>query len=481
MKFSRSGGDVQISGPKDSRAMPELQKLDVMSELMVLTSFANAKNIILMAAEARGPFDEQAFRSAVKKASDTFPALASTVKEIRVGARLFLFRDFPPGVEVPVTVVEVERSSGPEASFNSLVQHLIPRLDRNWDLWHEPPLEVHVLRFQPEHHLLGFMIHHSAADAAMALRVLSETLGRYDEIVSGRASGWLSLPYVFSTGRKKASKPGKVGLRHLASQLGRDFKYRKQQPAQPRGSGKAGDFTEWHVQRILSAEDTLKIKEDLSSAGIRLVDHMVACSNFALDEWNKDRGIPPGTITSVITVNMRERFGGEQEKNYSSTIFFRSTPEARKDASNFARSLADARQKQFKRQTDLMVRRSIAMGRAFFTLFPFPIRRWVASYFLRNQKYSVAVGYLGVVWPEPKDGRPGEDSFLQNAGELEIIDVHGTGYKLAGQALINLYAYIHRRRLHLVLTVPGWLLAKDEAEAFIELLVKTVNDVRYPF
>ena len=51
------------------------------------------------------------------------------------------------------------------------------------------------------------------------------------------------------------------------------------------------------------------------------------------------------------------------------------------------------------------------------------IRRWVADFFMRMQQFSVAVGFLGVVWPGLKDGRFSEDSLLQRAGEFEIVDM----------------------------------------------------------
>ncbi len=68
------------------------------------------------------------------------------------------------------------------------------------------------MRFQPEYFLLVFIFHHMAADAGMALKIVSEMLGRYDGLINGRSSEWQSMTYVFSTSKKKASKPGKTSL-----------------------------------------------------------------------------------------------------------------------------------------------------------------------------------------------------------------------------------------------------------------------------
>jgi NRPS condensation-like uncharacterized protein len=455
--------------------MPDPVKLDTMSELMALSSVGNTKNIILMAVEAKGPFDEAAFRSALKEASAAFPAIASNLRETRDNGRFFLFREFNPELELKVTVSDVKTSGGPEGSFDTLVRHLRPRLDRNWDLLHEPPVEIHVLRLEPQHVLLAFMFHHSAADAAMALRVISETLGQYDAIVMGRKSEWAAMPYVFSTGKKKALRASKGSLKHFVSQLIRTLKDGRLRPVHPDGAGRPSDLTEWHLRKVFSTEDTQAIHENATKEGIRVVDRLVACSNLALDAWNASRNVASGIVTSVVTVNMRERFGGEEERNYSSSIFFRSVPQDRKDALEFSRAVAAHRTKQLTRQMDLMVRKSFSMGASFFTLFPFGIRSSAADFFMRQQRFSVAVGFLGIVWPDLKDGRFSEESRLRRAGEFDIADVHGTGYKLAGNAHVNLYSYIYNSRLHLVLAVSASLLSREEAEDFLELLTRTIT------
>jgi hypothetical protein len=79
-----------------------------------------------------------------------------------------------------------------------------------------------------------------------------------------------------------------------------------------------------------------------------------------------------------------------------------------------------------------------------------------------------------VVWPELKEQAFGEDSCLVRLGDSDIVDVHGTGYKLAGNASLNLYAYIYRRRLHLVLASPAAVLTEQECENFMEVLVSGI-------
>jgi hypothetical protein len=171
---------------------------------------------------------------------------------------------------------------------------------------------------------------------------------------------------------------------------------------------------------------------------------------------------------------MRERFGGAEEQNYSSAIFFHSGPEQRNDYHEFVSSVALARNKQLGRQLDLSLRKSIARGAKFFSLFPLGIRRKAARLFMDFQRYSVAVGYFGVAWPDFKDEKMGADSSLVRMGDSDISNIHATGYKLAGTAYINLYAFIYRRQLHLVISSTADLLTQEECCGFADLCVKTV-------
>jgi len=255
--------------------------------------------------------------------------------------------------------------------------------------------------------------------------------------------------------------------------------YRKQKPEQPRGTGNKKDQREWHVKRVLSVEETDRILKSFSQGEAHFVDNLVACANMALDTWNATRNIAPGLITTAVTVNMRERFGGANEKNYSSLIFFRSNPSERENCAALASLLAQARKRQMSKRVDLSVRKSMARAARFFSIFPFWIRRRIAHKFMQHQRYSFAVGFLGVVWPEFKGEAMGEDSCLVKLGDSHIIDVHGTGYKLAGNASVNVYAYIYRRQLHLVLASSAAVLSERECDGFMEVLVKGISDAAH--
>jgi hypothetical protein len=453
--------------------MPQAPELDIISEVMALTSRANTRNVIMMAAEGRGSLDGELFRLAVQETAGQYPAVKSVLIEKRKGLRFFLVREHHPEIQIPVFLGELKAKKPAESSFDSLVQHLIPRLERTWDLMSEPPVEFHALKTE-KGAIAAIVWHHSVGDAAMTLRVFGSTLAQYDAIVTGKRPEWMDGPYSFSTGKKQASVAAKAGWKAFLSQLKRDLAHRKVKPARLSGHGEKKNPTEWHRKHVFSPEETEVILHGFHGEGVHVVDHLVTCANIAMDSWNRDHGQETGLISSVITVNMRERFGGSEEKNYSSTIFVRSAPETRVDYGTLAQFVADTRVQQFEAQVDLHVRKSLERGARFFCMLPFPLRRRVASFFMNQQQYSMAVGFLGLVWPLYKNGLPTGESALAKVGGLGLYETHGIGYKLAGNADINLYAYVYQRRLNLVLTSTADILTSEECSDFLHLLAQTV-------
>lgn len=450
------------------------QPLDIISDVMALSSHRNVKNVILMAAEVKGPFDEAAYRRACCDAFADFPELASVLKEARNGWKRFLVRQMLEGGDVPVIVSDLQ-GRGKEASlFDAILAHLGPRLDRTWKLLEDPPVEMHVVNLDDHHRVLAILMHHSGGDAAMTLTLLRGVFARYEAVVKGRTAAWLGSPYVFSTAKKGAVGKKQAGFADVWRQIKKNLRYLNEHPVLPAGEGDPGSLHEFHARRVLPEADSGHLLAIFSQGNLHIADHLVACANLAMDEWNSTFDVSPGIITSVMTVNMRGRFGGSEEKNYSSAIFFRCLPEGRREYLDFVSQIAKRRSEQFQERLDLALRRSFAMGASLFSVLPFALRSRVAHAFMLRQQYSAAVGYLGVVFPEFNSGSPGATSGLMTFGDLEIADMFGTGYKLAGQASVNLYAYIYGGRLQLVLTSSGRFLTRDQNERLLDVLLDIV-------
>ncbi len=406
----------------------EQERLDIISDVMALTSYGNVKNIILLAAEAVGTFDEQAFALAVGRASAKFPVLTSRLKEVRNKGQFFLVREYCPEMDVPVFVNELSKSYPEEPTFDSLILQMIPRLDRDWNLFLEPPVEIHILAAENNHFVFALLMHHSAGDGEAILTLLKSVMGEYEALVSGETPLWLENPYVSSTSKKNESAERRFGWKDFFGQLKRDLPYRRVRPVLPCGTGNRKETREWHVKRVLSVHDSARILNCFSQDSLHVIDHLVACANLALDHWNGKYNVKPGTITSAITVNMRGRFGGKSEKNYSSVISFRSDPDDRREYLKFVHELASSRIKQFEKGADLTTRKSFLRGSKLFYYLPLGLRRRVPRFFMMHQQYSAAVTFMGSLFPRFDGEGMGRDSSLTTFGDLEIIDIHAAAY-----------------------------------------------------
>jgi Condensation domain len=455
--------------------MEQVDFLGPISELVVTSTASESKNVFWTSVETRGHLDEEAFKTAVARVSESSQQLTSRIWVVRKGLRHLLARQYTPGSTVPIFFSDLSEAWKNESSFTRIVRHLSPRLDRDWNLFEESPSEIHVLQLNEDHHLLVLAVHHVVGDVSVAVTALRDILGRYHAITTGVEPEWLSFPYAVSSARKQESTPGKSAIKDMVSGARRERAYRKGRPVRPLGTGDRQDTGENHSKIVLSAELTAAIKEQLARDGLRLVDHVLACSNVALDEWNEAGNMAKGTITSAITVNMRGRFGGEDVKNYSSVIFFSSRPDDRKDYQELAAMIAQERAYSFKRQMDRRLRGSITKGASLLSFFPLWVKRKVARMALPNNKYSIHVGYVGVVFPDASHGHILEGQSFSRAGDLDIIETHGAGHKLAGRCHINLMAYIFRNKLNLVLFTSSALLTAKENDDFLDLIADNLG------
>jgi hypothetical protein len=455
--------------------VPAQEKLDSNSEMLVLTSYANTKNIILVAAETRGPLDEPAFGSAVQQLMTSFPHLKTTVRQVREDRRFTLTREYRPDMQFPFVVSDLNPGDSSDTVLDSILKHLGPRMDRSWDLFREAPGEVHIVRLGPDRQVIAFVYHHVAADGGMASEIFGALLGHYHAITRGEQAEWLADSLAMSAYRKRPVRLKKEKIRAALSDFVSDLPF-THRPTRPAGTGKRHDTREHHVKRVLSSDDTEKIVIHESQKGFPFIDRLIASTNLSLDEWNEAHDVPSKLVTTAVTVNTKGRLPERNEANNTAVIFFRSNREDRKDRLKFARSLAIARINQFRRQKDLQFYTKLSRLIRGVSVLPFRIRQRLVHFMLESQRYSVGVSFLGILWPAMKEGRPGIESCLEYPGDLEITEVHGLNYKPAGTPYINLIVYVYRSRLNLCMAESAAVLTREECDGLIDMIVRNLSE-----
>ncbi len=140
-----------------------MEVLDGMAELMVLSNYGPAKNIILFGVGLEGPLDEDVMRGALKKALDGFPRFLSGVREHRyVGGNRLVWKD-QTDQEIPLQCSEFRIPDESISFEDCLLAHLAPSLNKDWDLLRTVPTEFHLLRHGKGRHSFIALVHHAAA------------------------------------------------------------------------------------------------------------------------------------------------------------------------------------------------------------------------------------------------------------------------------------------------------------------------------
>ncbi len=447
------------------------ERVDFLSELIALSTYANTKNIIISAMEVTGPVDVEAYTQATRLASKSFPKLISCLKETRIWGRHYLIWEHRPDVPVPVLITDLPQAERSGPLLDSIMKLLRPRLERNWNLFEEVAVEIHLIRLHNEHYVIAHICHHVAADAGTAAEFGKEIIMHYHEIMRGQKPDWANEGHAISSSRKRAVRVHKNGWKEAMVNSHRGIMKMFEKPALPLGRGRSGDMAQHFPKRILSEEQTALAIRSASQTGVSLIDTLTACSNLAIDTWNAERNLAPGILTTAMTVNTRGRFRGFETPNNSSVIFFRSLPEERKDPSAFFRSLARMRMRYFREQQDLTSMHNVRRMIQILRFFPFRMRRRIVNFVLNRHRFSLAVTWLGAVWPKIVNGRPTGDSSITSSADFCIQEIHGFGYKLHSGTRLVLFVYVFRNQINLILVGSASLFTREETEAFMDLIM----------
>jgi hypothetical protein len=450
-------------------------RLNPASEMVALTTWRNTKNLVITPAEILGPLDVAAMTEAAAAVVGDFPQLGCSIKEVKEGGKRYLTWEPRPDLQFPVAAWDLEKASGSTPLIDSLLHGLEASLDRDRDLFEELPGELHIVRRSRDHHVVVPLIHHVAADAGEASEFGRRLALKYQEIVTGEQSHLQSRVRALSTSMKATVPRKRTTVKDSISSMWRTAVALTRRPTLPSGSGSRTDPREYHVKRMFSEEETRVIRDWISDQRVRLSDLMVACGNIAIDRWNELHGMPPGIVTTAMTVDMRGRYRGLKEPNSTSVVFFKFSPEERREWEQFIRSVAAARRRRFTRQLDLRLSGNLLKMLDAVRRLPFNFRRRVVHHIVQSQQFSMTVTMLGVVWPL-REGNESHESFPTRLGDARISEVHGIGYKLLSRTPIVFIVYIFRGQLNVVMAVAGSLFTRDEADRFADSFVALLRD-----
>lgn len=453
--------------------------LDGLSEIMVLSNYPDAKNIMLFGFDLEGRLDIEVMNSALNQTIESFPQFAGCVKQTRISGKWYLTWARDPDFKPELRVSEMVEADPAVPSQRSLLRHLHQSLEKDWDLLRVTPTEFHAIRRSEERHTLLALVHHAAADGWTLSLFFKELLACYHRILTGREPAW--------AGQADSSSGVKTQLVQLNTGKWRDALFlarssiimRAAKPLIPRGSGQLQGSGNHYVKSILTREETASIVAKLSRAKRPFMDVLVGALGTAVDEWNADLNIPRGAIAICVTVQMRGRFGASQTPSNSSSVVLKFGPRERSHPEEFSQRVAERREEQFDSLYDAKIVKATDTLVDAMRRLPLTARQRIAHSLCQMPVIPLLIAPFGLMWPEVKNGRRTGDSYLIEAGDLDLTEFHAIPYKLGYHCPLILGAYTFRRRLNLQLMSLVSHYTSDETERFMDLLVKVMLD--HPF
>jgi len=460
----------------DEKATKNIEALNGMAELMVLSNYGPSKNIILFGMGLDGPLDEDALRKALTKALDSFPHFLSGVRECsHMGSKRLVWADQTD----LVPQLQGSELRIPDASLrfeDRLLDHLGPSLNKDWDLLNAVPTEFHILRHDKERHSFIALVHHAAGDAWTISRFIKCLLAGYHEIVSGQPAFWHRKAIQRQFAVKGRAESNSKLWRHALFLIRKGVIPSRQEQAFPKNGHNRDSRTEHHIKVVLSTEESRNIIDIASRANLTPLDVVIGGMNTAIDEWTKSLGIAAGIITTGLTVQMRRRHGPTNSPVNSSAILLRSDPAQRADHQTFGRFMAVQRVAQFRNRMDVSISQAASSLANAVRWLPLAVRRNAIHSILGRPMCSLLVTWLGNGWNEAQGGQFTNDLLTGKMGDLEVSEFHTIGHALALRSPLRLWGGLFRNRFNMVFTLGGLHFTESEAESFVQEAVKALRE-----
>ena len=448
-------------------------KLGPLEEALALTTTTESPNIVCGALELKGPLDAEAIAKATASLRKSLPHLKMCLAEVKERGRYILVRDAATDLEIPFSSTVAGNMSGCESSLDILISHLKDVLNREWNLFKEPLIQIHLIKLDDQRHLIACVMNHVAADAVTLGEIVREFIREYHHIATGETNGFTSESSPSSISRKRSAQKKKTTpLDYWLTLRQAIIPHRK--CSLTAGSGDEQDCGEHYVKRLLSRQNSELALKNSAKFKLPFVDYLMACMFTAIDRWNHGHMFPTSVLSSALTVNMRGRFQDTGCPNNDSILYFRFERDQRTDVESLAKLVYRSRMRLYRDQMDVKYAKGLAKVNRLLGFFPFEWRRQALLSILERHQTSFAVGFTGVMWPNSR--RLSADSYLTHAGELEISEAHGMAYRIVSRTPLYLAAYFFRKRLNLILSAATWKLTRQETEDFLDLLVNILDN-----
>jgi hypothetical protein len=242
-------------------------------------------------------------------------------------------------------------------------------------------------------------------------------------------------------------------------------------PTLPKGSGTPQEVEVHYAKSVLTPEQTDLVTKNVSRRGSAFIDALIGGMASAVDKWNASLNMSKlGDISICVTVQMRGRFGEAEVASNTSSFIVKVRPGARTNSEFFSRLVSERRQEELDRLADVRAWLAGCSLADAVRVLPLTARQRIVHFVCQMPLIPILIAPFGMMWPETKGGRRTGDSYLKQAGGLNLTEFHAIPYKLGYRCPLILGAYTFRKRLNLQIMASASHFTRAETERFVDLL-----------
>lgn len=317
--------------------------------------------------------------------------------------------------------------------------------------------------------------HHAATDGGGLYQYLRDLFAEYHRLVTGKNAEWTRVSGIHAqAGNLEDIRPPdwKKFFMQATPQL---IQFGLTKPAQMISSPEP--LPGRNMIRHVCDDPILQkaLRERARKDGGTLSDLCLAAAKLVLQEWNTQRGKPPGLMHHWMAVNQRLRQTQSLtavQNNPLIAINIPSLPPNRQDPQTLLRHVIDRRTMILREGFDVSVQHithnMLKAGR----IIPIPLRYRLLR-LIMDHPMSFFLSNIGVVWPRMENGRPTGETAIRHVGNMEILDVH-TSIGATYNNPMALFLRTFQGRLSFVFAVNRHRISDADAKAFSGRIVDRV-------
>ncbi len=445
--------------------------LDGLSEMMVLSNYPEAKNVMIFGFDFEGDIDIDAMNLALSYTLPGFPEFLSFVKESGTGREKRLNWFLDPNFKPEFRQSSLDNLDSSLGFEHSVIGGLYQSVNKDWDLLRTVPTEFHVVGFPDGRRSILTLVHHAAADGWTLASFYRDLMAHYQRIVTGTEPEW-ARDYDFVS----SVKTRMVDMKN--SSFGNTLYFLKNildsyidKPCLPLGEGGSGETGVHYSKLVLTTEQTNQITRNVSLRGGPFIDGLITGLARAIDQWNDScQQNRSGDIVICVTVQMRGRFGEARAGSNSSSLKIRLSVSDRKNPDTLIKTVSSQRQAELDSLSDVRVCLATNSLTDSMRMLPLKIRQKIGHHVCQMRIIPTLIAPFGMMWPEFRDGKRTGDSYLKEVGKLNLVEFHAFPYKLGYNCPLILGAHTFRKRLNLQIIASSCLFTAAETMRFARLL-----------